>query len=88
MMIPRIASAEYVGDFIIRFEFTDGTAGDVDFAEELWGEVFEPLRELSFFQQFRLDQELNTVVWPTGADFAPEFLHERALAAGIAAAKD
>ena len=87
-MIPRITSAEFVQDFIVRFQFTDGIAGDVDFADELWGEVFEPLRDLSLFRQFRLDPELNTVVWPNGTDFAPEFLHERSMTSGIAAAKD
>lgn len=44
---------------------------------ELWGEVFEPLKDAGVSRAFRLDEELNTIVWPCGADFAPEFLYEK-----------
>jgi hypothetical protein len=40
--------------------------------------VFEPLKSTDVFQRFHLDSELNTISWPCGADFAPEFLYERA----------
>jgi hypothetical protein len=52
--------------------------GDIALEGELWGEVFEPLKELAVFRSFRLDTELNTLTWPTGAHLAPEFLYERA----------
>jgi hypothetical protein len=58
-------------------KFSDGTAGAVDLEKELWGEVFEPLKDKSAFQAFSLDHELGTIVWGNGADFAPEFLYER-----------
>jgi hypothetical protein len=38
-----------------------------------WGEVFDPLRDPSYFAQARLTEW--TVEWPNGADFAPEFLY-------------
>ena len=41
---------------------------------ELDGEVFEPLRDPDYFARFTVDE---TLVWPNGADFAPEFLHQR-----------
>ena len=43
-------------------------------SSELVGEVFEPLRNHGYFKTFVLHSELKTVVWPNGADFAPEFL--------------
>ena len=58
--------------------FDDGREGVIDLEDELWGDVFEPLKEPEIFQRFRVDTELDTIVWPTGADLAPEFLYERA----------
>ncbi len=77
-MIPRLRNAEYLGDYRIRLSFDDGTEGDIDLEEELWGEVFEPLRDKELFKQFRVDTDLRTVVWPTGADLAPEYLYQQA----------
>jgi hypothetical protein len=71
-----VIEARYVRDYVIWLRFRDGTAGEVDLGPELWGEVFEPLRDLQYFKQFTVDPELETLVWPNGADFAPEFLHE------------
>ena len=80
-MTPKIEKAEYVSGYILRLRFADGVTGDVDLSDELWGEVFEPLKDLSVFQSVELNPELNTVMWPaTGADLAPEFLYERAAA--------
>lgn len=76
-MTPRLESAEHAGGYRIRLRFADGRAGEIDLANELWGEVFEPLRDESLFRRFRVDTELNTISWDTGADLAPEFLYER-----------
>ena len=76
-MIPRVAEARYVGDYTIHLRFTDGTEGDVDLREELYGEVFEPLKNPVFFQQFFVHPEFHTLTWPNGADIAPEFLYEK-----------
>lgn len=77
-VFAQLESAEYAGGYAIRLRFDDGTEGVVDLADELWGEVFEPLKNPDIFQQFRLEPELNTISWPTGADFSPEFLYEQA----------
>lgn len=55
--------------------FSDGAAGEVDLAHELHGPIFEPLRNIEVFRQFVVYPELRTLVWPNGADLAPEFLH-------------
>ncbi len=79
-MTPNLITAEYAGEYRIKVSFEDGTEGILDLKDELWGEVFEPLKDVARFQEFRLDPELRTIVWPTGADLAPEFLYERVAA--------
>ncbi len=73
-MLPRITSARYLADFRIWLQFSDGVQGEVDLGSELNGPIFEPLRDVMIFRQVRLHPELRTLVWPNGADFAPEFL--------------
>ena len=76
-MIPRVAEARYVQDFVIHLRFTDGAEGDVDLRDELYGEMFEPLKDRALFQQFSVHPEFHTLTWPNGADVAPEFLYEK-----------
>ena len=79
--MPQLVSAEYLEDYRIRVEFEDGKKGVINLENELWGEVFEPLKDLSQFKKFEFNPELRTIVWPsTGADLAPEFLYEKAVA--------
>ena len=73
----RVVEARYVSGSIIWLRFSDGVAGEIDLAGELEGEVFEPLRDPAVFRSFTLHPELHTIVWPNGADFAPEFLYEQ-----------
>ncbi len=79
-MTPRLCGAEYLGEYRIFLTFEDGKAGVIDLRDELRGEVFEPLRDVGLFRRFRFDAELDTIVWPTGADLAPEYLYENAVA--------
>ena len=76
-MIPRLVEARYVGDYRVWLRFKDGTAGEIDLCDEIWGDVFEPLKNLDEFAKLRADPELHTLVWPNGADFSPEFLYDQ-----------
>lgn len=81
-MLPAVITAEYVSDFKIRLVFSDGVSGVVDFADWLDGPVFRPLKDRTYFAKFFV--EGGTVVWPNGADIAPETLHARAKASEAA----
>ncbi len=76
-MILHVKDAKYLHDYVIWLKFNDGTKGEVDLKDELYGEVFEPLKEIARFKAFKVDTELETIVWDNGADFAPEFLHHK-----------
>jgi hypothetical protein len=71
-----VTEAKYLHAYTIWLRFNDGVEGEIDLRSELEGEVFGPLADLEQFRRFRVDPEINTVVWENGADFAPEFLHE------------
>jgi hypothetical protein len=71
----RVTEVKVLDGYRLQLAFNDGTRRVVDLADELSGPMFGPLHELSLFRQVRLDSELGTIVWPNGADFAPEALH-------------
>lgn len=72
----HIRSAKYLSGFKLWLVFDDGTAGEVDLDGVLTGPVFDVLKDVDIFKKVAVDPELETVVWPNGADLAPEFLKE------------
>jgi hypothetical protein len=78
----EITAVEHLGDYRLRLTFADGFIGDVDLADRCnrdSGPMFEPLRDVAYIARVTVDSELGTVVWPNGADLAPDVLHEQAL---------
>jgi hypothetical protein len=73
--LVHVTAVEVVGDHRLRLAFQDGVHGEVDFSDWDWRGVFEPLADPSYFRQVELDPELGTIIWPNGADVAPETLH-------------
>jgi hypothetical protein len=71
----RVKSVEPLDGYVLRLQFSDGTTRVVDLERELWGPIFEPLRDRSVFRQVTVDSELGTIVWPNGADMDPDVLH-------------
>jgi len=71
----RVIEARHVRDYVIRVRFADGVEGEVDLKDELYGEVFEPLKDPELFKSLMVNPDWHTVSWPNGADFAPEFLY-------------
>ncbi len=75
-MIPRLTDARHIENYRLWLKFEDGVEGEIDLEGELWGEMFEPIRDAKIFKSFRVDRELNTITWPNGADFSPEYLYQ------------
>ena len=72
----KVKEAKYINDYKIQLSFSDGLTSIVDLKDEIYGEVFEPLKEIEYFKSFTQDRW--TIGWNCGADFAPEFLYELA----------
>jgi hypothetical protein len=76
-MIPKVVEASHRHGFVVRVQFSDGTQGDLDLEDELYGEILEPLMDPDSFRKVTVHPDFHTLCWPNGADIAPEFLYER-----------
>ena len=74
--IYRVESFKIIGPYTLRVRFDDQTEQTIDFRPILAGELYRPLRDLKLFNQVRIDAEVDTLVWPNGADFDPATLHD------------
>jgi hypothetical protein len=79
--VQKVIRVSALGGYRIYVEFEDGTAGQVDLGDRLFGPVFEPLRNEGEFRKVAVD-EFGAVAWPCGADLAPDALYRR-LATGV-----
>ena len=84
-MIPRVAEVKPLDGYRLWVRFQDGRVGTIELVNELWGPMFEPLKDPDLFFQASVNSELETVTWPNGADLAPEFLYQRAAQHGVPA---
>ncbi|GHT03464.1 hypothetical protein AGMMS49525_08580 [Bacteroidia bacterium] len=73
MELIWIIDAKYVNGYKIALTFNDGVKKTVDLTPHLYGEVFEPLKDINNFKNFYLSDW--SVEWENGADMAPEFLY-------------
>jgi Protein of unknown function (DUF2442) len=74
--IYRVRSFEIVFPYTLRVLFDDHSEQIIDFRPLLAGELYGPLRNLELFNQVRIDPEVQTLIWPNGADFDPATLHD------------
>ena len=75
-MILHVTKAVVCGPHSLDLTFNDGTQKRLNLLPLLNGPIFQPLKDPDFFAQVSLDPVVGTVVWPNGADIAPEALHE------------
>ncbi len=74
--IYRVESFEVVGPYQLLVRFNDATERTIDFRPILAGRIYGPLKSLDLFNQVRIDPEVHTLVWSSGADFDPATLHD------------
>lgn len=74
--IYRVRSIQIEAPYVLRIGFDDGSEQVISFESVLAGELYRPLRDLKLFNQVNIDPEIHTLVWPNGADFDPETLHD------------
>jgi Protein of unknown function (DUF2442) len=72
----RVIAVKPLDGYKLQIEFNDGVVRVVDCSFLLHGTLGEPLKDLDYFQQVRVDDDARTIIWPNGLDPAPELLHE------------
>ena len=76
-LTPDITAVLVVRHGVLHLSFADGLAGDVEVLDRMRGPVFAQARTASGFAAVSVDPESGTVVWPGGADLAPDTLYHR-----------
>lgn len=76
-LTPDITAVRVVEHGVLALTFADGTQGTVEVLERMRGPVFDDARTRDGFSAVTVDVESGTVVWPGGADLAPDTLYER-----------
>lgn len=77
MPTPAATEVRVSRPYLLDVSFEDGEHRLIDMEDYLNGEMFEPLRDFELFSQASIDDVWHTVVWPNGADLAPEFIYEK-----------
>ncbi len=71
-----VTAVEVIEDHVVRLRFNDGSERTIDLEPYLRGPVFERVRtDPDFFASMRVDSDAGTIVWPNGADLAPDVLY-------------
>lgn len=75
-MLRDVIAVRWLGGHRLLLAFDDGVEGEVDLASivEFRG-VFEPLKNPAEVAKARVEPELGTVVWSSGADLDPVVLY-------------
>jgi hypothetical protein len=76
-LTPDITEVAVLRHGVLRVTFADGATGEVAVLERMRGPVFDEARTPEGFARVNVDAETGTVVWPGGADLAPDTLYER-----------
>lgn len=74
--IYYVRSFQIVAPHTLQVKFDDDTEQTINFQSIFNGELYRSLRNLSFFNQVKIDPEVHTLVWSNGADFDPATLHD------------
>jgi hypothetical protein len=76
-LTPDVTDVAVLRHGVLRVTFADGATGEVEVLDRMRGPVFDEARTPAGFAKASVDAETGTVVWPGGADLAPDTLYER-----------
>jgi hypothetical protein len=75
-LTPDITAVVAVDHGVLRLTFADGLSAKVDMLDRMRGPVLAQARTREGFGKVDIVPETGKVVWPGGADLAPDTLYE------------
>ena len=77
-MLRDVVSVQPLSEYRIRVAFDDGVEGIVSVRGLVpFSGVFEPLKDVAFFERVNVNAELGTVRWPNDADLDSDVLYAK-----------
>ena len=74
--VHKIRSVKPLENFGLEIVFNDDRSFVYNAASDLWGEVFEPLKDVTLFNQVFVG-EFGGIEWPNGADYCADALYQK-----------
>jgi Protein of unknown function (DUF2442) len=75
-MLKDVVFAEKRENYSLYICFEDGVEGIVDLSQFIkFTGVFAPLQEPEYFASFKVNSDIGTVEWESGADIDPDVLY-------------
>lgn len=71
-----IKDVSYLGSYKLELKFENGEHKIVNLKPHLKGKIFKPLNNINYFKRVKVNEDIDTIVWPNNADFSPDFLYE------------
>jgi hypothetical protein len=72
-----VTHVEVLHAHVVRLRFADGGERSIDLEPYLHGPVFAEIRsDPTVFALVKVDADAGTIVWPNGADLAPDLLYD------------
>lgn len=88
-MIHDVIDAKYCKDYQLEIFFDNGKNGIVDLSTYLnKGGVFKKFKDINFFKNFTVSEDLGTIVWGNEIDISPEALYANATGSPLPAWMD
>ena len=80
--LVSVTGVRVLARYVLELTFDTGEVKILDMEPLLWGPMFEPLTaDYGAFCQVGVDPDAGTIVWPNGADWAPDELYTKSKAA-------
>lgn len=77
--LKEIMAAKFINGYTLELVFNDWQKGRVNFEKYFQQGLLKELLDQKKFREFKIDADLGTIVWPNGADIAPETLYQEAI---------